>query len=103
MLTQRSINLDPGYAHIMITLVQEHQTFVTRRHPFSARLCVTVAAMVGLAPRTSRVVRWRDRSTFHARLVIELDFLPRQPDRRTSRARITLTKRLYPFERPRRP
>jgi hypothetical protein len=48
MLTQRSINLDPGYApnHIMIILVQEHQTFVTRRHPFSARLCVAVAAMV---------------------------------------------------------
>jgi len=55
MLTQRSINLDPGYApnHIMIILVQEHQTFVTRRHPFSARLCVAVAAMVesGLLPR----------------------------------------------------
>jgi hypothetical protein len=34
MLTQRSINLDPGYApnHIMIILVQQHQTFVTRRH-----------------------------------------------------------------------
>jgi hypothetical protein len=48
MLTQRSINLDPGYApnHIMIILVQEHQTFVTRRRLFSARLCVAVAAMV---------------------------------------------------------
>jgi hypothetical protein len=48
LLTQRSINHDPGYApkHIMIVLVQEHQTFVTRRHPFSARLCVAVAAMV---------------------------------------------------------
>jgi hypothetical protein len=48
MLTQRSINHDPGYApnHITTILVQEHQTFVTRRDPFSARLCVAVAAMV---------------------------------------------------------
>ena len=57
MLAQRSINLDSGDAprYIMIILVQEHQTFVTRRHPFSARLCVPVAAMVesGL-PRTWR-------------------------------------------------
>jgi hypothetical protein len=56
MSTQRSINLDPGYApeYIMINLVQEHQTFVTRRHPFSARLYLTVAAMVesGFLPRT---------------------------------------------------